>query len=112
MESSTKVKELKDDAILNVKVNKTFYMMVKSALITSFKDINTSSKANAEDFIKNLTSKAYLNLNDKERTFYTLTLLIGEIEKQALENNMFIEKDIDSKSLKDSLDNLTKSNED
>jgi len=109
---STKVKELKDDAILNIKVNKTFYMMVKSALIASFKDINNNSKIAPEKFIKNLTSKPYSELNEEERTFYTLTLLIGEIEKQALENDMFIEKDIDSKSLKDSLDELTKPNED
>jgi len=109
---STKVKELKDDAIMHIDVNKTFYMMVKSALITSFKDINSSPKGNAENFIKNLTSKSYADLNDKERTFYTLTLLIGEIEKQALENNMFIEKDIDPNTLKKAIKDIDKSNED
>ncbi len=108
MESTNKVKELKDDAMMNIVVNKTFYMMVKSSLLTIFKDFNTASK----DSIKNITSKPYVDLNDKERIFYTLTLLIGEIEKQALNNNMFIEKDIDAAALKKSLEEINKPNED
>ncbi len=108
MESTTKVKELKDDATMNVLVNKTFYMMAKSSLITIFKELNNTSK----DYIKNITSKSYADLNDKERIFYTLTLLIGEIEKQALNNNMFVEKDIDTAALKKSLEKINKSNED
>jgi len=108
MESTTKVKELKDDAIMNIAVNKTFYMMVKSCLITTFKEMSADSK----DSIKDIPSKSYMDLNEKERIFYTLTLLIGEIEKQALDNNMFIEKDIDANVLKKNLKDLNKSNED
>ena len=33
---SIKTRELKDDAILDIKVNKTFYLMTKAALFHSF----------------------------------------------------------------------------
>ena len=105
---STKVKELKDDAMMSIVVNKTFYMMIKSALITIFKELNTTSK----DSIKNISSKSYLDLNEKEKIFYSLTLLIGEMEKQALDNDMFIEKNIDTATLKKSLEQINKSSED
>tara|TARA_R110000803_G_scaffold18556_2_gene49351 strand:- start:120 stop:455 length:336 start_codon:yes stop_codon:yes gene_type:complete len=109
---SVKSRELKDDAILNVKVNKTFYLMCKSALFTSFKEIQGDSK-NAEEFIKNLVSKKYEEMTDKERTFYTITLLVGEIEKQAVETNSFIEKEHSLEDLKKDLEaNISKSNED
>ena len=32
-------------------------------------------------------------MSEQERNFYTLTLLVGEIEKQAIQNNAFIEKE-------------------
>ena len=53
-------------------------------------------------------------MNDEERTFYTLSLLVGEIEKQAIETNSFIEKDISEKDLADAvaLRASKKSNED
>ncbi len=34
-----KVKELKDDAILEVKVNKTYYQMCKASVFTVFKEL-------------------------------------------------------------------------
>ena len=34
-----KVKELKDDAILNIKVNKSFYLMAKAASFTILQNI-------------------------------------------------------------------------
>ena len=52
-------------------------------------------------------------MTDEERTFYTLTLLVGEIEKQAIETKSFIEKDISEDDLKKALDaKVSKSNED
>ncbi len=92
-------KEIKDDAILDVKVNKTFYLMSKSALFSIFNSIYTNKDMSSEEFVKSIVSKKYEEMNEAERTFYTLTLLVGEIEKQALENDAFIEKDISEKDL-------------
>ncbi len=109
---SVKAKEIKDDAIIDIKVNKTFYMMCKAALFIIFKEVYDISKGSSEEFIKNLTSKPYTELNDKERIFYTFTLLIGEIEKQADKNNLFVEKDINVEDLKKELEEIEKSNKD
>ena len=100
MEANTKVKELKDDAILDIKVNKSFYLMSKAALLTILSEINDPSEKDMQTFIKNLVSKDYKDMNDKERAFYTLTLLVGEIEKQALETKSYIEKEINVDQLK------------
>ena len=107
-----KVKELKDDVILDVKVNKTYYMMVKAALFTLLNDVYTVEKGNPDEFVQAILKKKYEELNDKERAFYTLTLLVGEIEKQAIENNAFIEKEIDVEKLKADLKKAEESNED
>jgi len=57
-----------------------------------------------------MNPKEYKDMTDKERLFYTLTLLVGEIEKQALSNNAFIEKELDLETLKQEL--AAKANED
>ena len=97
---SFKAQELKDNAVLDIKVNKTFYMMAKASLFTLFKEVHDVSKGSPKEFISNLTSKPYLKLNEKEKIFYTLTLLIGEIERQASEKDLFIEKEITRDDLK------------
>ena len=51
-------------------------------------------------------------MSDKERIFYTLTLLIGEIEKQATDTDQLQEKEIDVEKLKSELNKASKSNED
>jgi len=106
--SSKKIKELKDDAILNVKVNKTYYHMCKAAIFIVFKEIYDNSK-NSDDFVKSIISKDYNDMSDNERLFYTLTLLVGEIEKQALENDAFIEKELDVEKVKEDLDKVESS---
>ncbi len=107
-----KVKELKDDAMLDVKVNKTYYMMTKAALFTLLNDVYTKEDGNPDEFVQGMLKKKYEELNDKQRAFYTLTLLVGEIEKQALEHNAFIEKEIDVEKLKADLKKAEESNED
>ena len=85
--------------------------MVKASLLTMLTEIYDKSKGEAQVFIKDLVSKKYEELNEKERIFYTLTLLVGEIEKQAMANDGFIEKEIDIKDyIKESTDD--KSSED
>jgi len=107
-----KVKELKDDVILDIKVNKSYYMMAKAALFTLLNDVYSKEKGKPEEFIQSILKRKYEELNDKERAFYTLTLLIGEIEKQALENDAFEEKEIDVEKLKANLKKSEESNED
>tara|TARA_R100001460_G_C3467316_1_gene166721 strand:+ start:298 stop:633 length:336 start_codon:yes stop_codon:yes gene_type:complete len=107
-----KVQEIKDDAIISIKVNKAFYMMCKASLFTLFKDIH-DLKEDPETFVKNVASKPYAELGDKERIFHTITLLVSEIEKQALEGNYIIEKEVSKEDItKDADANVEKSNED
>lgn len=107
-----KTKELKDDAILNVKINKTFYLMSKAALFHSFAGLHDPN-IDPQEFVKSVISKEYKEMNDVERTFYTLTLLVGEIEKQAFETKSFIEKEMSKEELHKALNKkATNSNED
>ena len=62
-----------------------------------------------DEFVKSIVSKEYKDMDNTERTFYTLTLLVGEIEKQAVEKNAYDEKEIDLSKLKQDAE---KSNED
>ena len=64
-----------------------------AAIFIVFKEIYDNSKS-SDDFVKSIVSKDYNDMSDNERLFYTLTLLVGEIEKQALENDAFIEKEL------------------
>jgi hypothetical protein len=93
----TKVKELKDDAIVNVKVNKIYYLMLKNTLYYLFTLIN--EKENAEEILKNILSKTYSEHNDLEKAFYTITLIIAEIEKESIANNFFEEKSINIENI-------------
>ncbi len=89
-----KVKELKDDAILDIKVNKSYYMMAKAASFTILQGMNIPEKENGDEYFKKIMNDKYENLDDSQRAFYTIVLLLAEIEKQATENNFFIEKEV------------------
>jgi hypothetical protein len=86
-----KVKELKDDAIVDIKVNKSYYLMTKSVLFHLFKTIDSPDK---EQYIKETMTKEYKDLDEAQRSFYTIGLLLAEIEKEAKNNNLFEEKEI------------------
>jgi hypothetical protein len=90
---SIKVQEIKDGAIIDIKVNKTFYMMCKASLYTLFKENYDIKNGNPETFIKNIVSQPYDKLNEKQRLFHTFTLLIGEIETQAKAQGLLLDKD-------------------
>lgn len=85
------VKELKDDAIIDIKVNKSFYLMTKAVLFHLFKTIDSTDK---EQYIKETMTKEYKDLDESQRSFYTIGLLLAEIEKEAKANNQFQEKEI------------------
>jgi hypothetical protein len=87
-----KAKELKEDAILDVKVNKPFYMMAKAASFAILKSMNVPDKG--DEYLKDVMTKKYEELDDMQRAFYTIVLLLAEIERQATQNNLFTEKEI------------------
>ena len=87
-----KVKELKDDALIDVKVNKNYYLMVKAASFALLQSLNIQEKE--DDYLKEMLSKGYENLDTTQQAFYTVTLLLAEIERQATQNMLYIEKDV------------------
>lgn len=92
--SKITVKEIKDDALITVQVNKSFYFMVKNTLFYLFKESN-QPESQREEILKGLMDKEYQNMSHWEQSFYTLTLLLAEIERQAVQNNQFTDVEID-----------------
>jgi hypothetical protein len=86
------VKELKDDAIVEIKVNKSFYLMTKALSYFLFQTIKDDNER--EESLKKIMTGKYEDMNDFERSFYTVTLLLAEIEKQAQDNKLYEEKEI------------------
>lgn len=94
-----KVKEIKDDAVIDIKVNKSFYLMSKNLLYFLFLQIQESE--NSEQLIKEVAEKPYAELNELQKGFHTVTLLLAEIERISTENNLFEEKEIDPNTMID-----------
>jgi hypothetical protein len=92
-----KVKEIKDDALLNISVNKSFYLMSKALSFYLFTKVNVEDK---DQYLKDLMTKEYQDLDDLQRSIYTVILLLAEIERQATETNQFEEKEITEDSIK------------
>jgi hypothetical protein len=86
-----KVKEMKDDALVEVKVNKSYYQMVKALSFYLFNQIQAEDKA---AYLKEMLSKEYTEMDDLQRSFYTLTLLLAEIEQQVKDKDLFEEKEV------------------
>lgn len=87
-----KVKELKDDAVLEITCTKALYIMMKNALLYIFND-KFAAKDPAEH-LKSLTSNDYNSMSDPEKAFYTLLLMIAEVEQKALAKDLFMESEI------------------
>lgn len=88
------VKEIKDDALISVEINKSFYFMVKSALFYLFKESDRTEEER-EAVLKSLMNKNYNDMTHWEQSFYTLTLLLAEIERQAVEKDLFNDVEVD-----------------
>jgi hypothetical protein len=102
--STIKVKEIKDDAIVNVPVNKNYYVMVKAVLYDLF--MIMQEKGTPAENLENILKRPYAELSTHERSFYTVTLLLAEIEKQANENGLVDEKEIEKKDLQNAVDKI------
>ena len=77
--------------VLDIKVNKNYYLMVKSLSYYLFTQI---SEENKDEYLKQIMEGKYEDMDDLQRSFYTVTLLLAEIEKIAKDNNLFIEKEV------------------
>ena len=88
-----KVKELKDDAIVEVKVNKSYYLMCKALSFFIIKQLDTDG-ADPSKKLQEIMTEEYKDLDETQRSFYTIALLLAEIEKQAQEQNLTDEKEI------------------
>jgi len=105
---SVKVKEIKEDAIISIQVNRHFYLMVKSLshYLVSQMGIEDPQK------LKDMMGKKFEELSDTEKGFYTTALLLAEIETQANSQGMLVENEIDVENLKADLKKTEESNED
>lgn len=89
---AVKIKELKDDAIIDIKVNKTFYFMMKSALYYLY-TLKPNGKEK-EESLRKIKSAAFDELNEWEASFHTLAMFLAEVEKQGVANELYEEKEI------------------
>ena len=89
-----KVKDLKEDAMMDIKVNRSFYLMAKAASYTILQSMGIQEMKNGDEYFKKVMNEKYEDLDDTQRAFYTIILLLAEIEKQATENNLYVEKEI------------------
>jgi hypothetical protein len=87
-----KVKELKKDTIIDVKINDNFYKMLKHVLFYLFNQM--PDPVQREESLKKIMAGKYEEMNDTERSFYTITVLLAEIEKVAKESALYDEKEI------------------
>jgi len=86
------VKEMKDDAIINIQVNKNYYLMAKAASFIFLKSLNIEEKG--DEYFKEMLSKKYEDLDPEQKAFFTIILLLSEIERQAKKDNLYEEKEL------------------
>jgi hypothetical protein len=87
-----KVKELKDDALVDVKVNKNYYLMLKNSLAYIFNHIPDGEER--EKSLEKIMNARVSEMNHAEMAFYTITLMLAEIEKIAKEQELYDEKEV------------------
>jgi hypothetical protein len=87
-----KVKELKNDAVVQVPVSKGYYIMVKNLAYILLNKMLQDKKS--EDYLKEIGTKTYTELDDDQKAMQTVTLLVAEIEAQAVIQKQFEEKEI------------------
>jgi menaquinone-dependent protoporphyrinogen IX oxidase len=68
--------------------------MAKAASYTILQSMGIQEMKNGDEYFKKVMNEKYEDLDDTQRAFYTIILLLAEIEKQATENNLYVEKEI------------------
>ena len=89
---AVKVETMKENAQFKIEVNKNFYLMVKDAAFYLFQSQTDPEKQAL--CIKNMTEVPYNEQTHYERSLYTLTLLLGEMESVCKANNLIDENEV------------------
>lgn len=87
-----KAKELKDDALIQVPVSKGYYIMVKNLAYILLNKMIQDKKS--EEYLKEIGTKKYAELDDDQKAVQTVTLLVAEIEAQALVQKQYQEAEV------------------
>jgi hypothetical protein len=89
---AVKVKEMKDDAIVDVPVNKSYYLMMKNLSYYLF--THMGKVENPDAYLKETLSKNYKELDELQRSFYTVALFLAQVEQQVKAEEKYTEKEI------------------
>ena len=89
------IKEIKDDAVINIQVNKSYYLMVKALSLQLFANVTVEDK---DAYLKDLLTKEYKDLDEHQRSLFTIILLLAEIETQATKQDLYEEKEVNDPS--------------
>lgn len=87
-----KVKEITDNAVVSIKVNKGFYMMTKALSFYLYQGVQKQD--NPEEYLKKTMESKYQDLDDLQKSFYTVALLLAEMETQFKNENFYTEKEV------------------
>ena len=89
--------EIADNAIIEIKVNKSFYFMVKNLGFTLYKLMSQEESQIFNELMQKKDNNLlpdYNALSQSQQNFYTIMLLLAEIEKEAIKNNLTQSKEV------------------
>lgn len=89
--------EIADDAVIEIKVNKSFYFMVKNLGFTLYKLMSQEESQIFNELMQKKDNNLlpdYNTLSQPQQNFYTIMLLLAEIEKEAIKNNLTQSKEV------------------
>ena len=89
--------EIADNAIIDIKVNKSFYFMVKNLGFTLYKLMSQEESQIFNELMQKKDNNLlpdYNALSQSQQNFYTIMLLLAEIEKEAIKNNLTQSKEV------------------
>lgn len=89
--------EIANDAIISIKLNKSFYVMLKNLGFTLYKLMNQEESQIFNVLMQKKDNNLlpdYNTLSESQKNFYTVMLLLAEIEKEAISNNLTTSKEI------------------
>ena len=89
--------EIADNAIIEIKVNKNFYFMLKNLGYTLYKLMSQEESQIFNELMQKKDNNLlpdYNTLSEAQQNFYTIMLLLAEIETQAKANNFIKETEV------------------
>jgi len=89
--------EIADNAIISIKLNKSFYFMLKNLGFTLYKLMSQEESQIFNELMQKKDNNLlpdYNVLSQSQQNFYTIMLLLAEIEKEAIKNNLTQSKEV------------------